>query len=92
MRFLVRPDYTLLFLMIKHQISYAGLYESHILVLHQGSVEDLSQFYLTNTVSTSSGKSEAGFFKMFFHGPCPHICGPYYTVLLYCVILRLDLY
>ena len=32
------------------------------------------------------GENETGFWAMFFHGPHPPLCGPYYTVLLYCMI------
>ena len=38
---------------------------------------------------SSSGKSEAGFWVMFCHGPCLHLCGPYYTVLSYCMMTSL---
>ena len=31
-------------------------------------------------------ESEAGLWVMFFHVPRPNLCGPYYTVLLYCMI------
>ena len=39
--------------------------------------------------SSSSGKSKAGFLGDVFHGPCLYLCGPYHTVLLYCMILLL---
>ena len=44
---------------------------------------------LTNTASSSSGKSEAGFWVMFLHGPHSNLCGPYCTVLLYCMMTRI---
>ena len=44
------------------------------------------RFYLTNTASLSSGKIEAGFWVMLFRGPRLLLCGPYYTVLSYCMI------
>ena len=37
---------------------------------------------ITNTASSSSGKSEAGFWVMFFHGPRLLLCGSYYTALV----------
>ena len=37
----------------------------------------------TNTASSSSGKTEAGFWVMLFCGPRLLLCGPHYTVLLY---------
>ena len=46
----------------------------------------LSLVYLTNTAS-SSRKIEAGFWAMLFCGPRLLLCGPYYTVLSYCMIL-----
>ena len=40
----------------------------------------------TNTASSSSGKIEAGFWVMLSRGPNLLLCGPYYTVLSYCMI------
>ena len=40
--------------------------------------------------SLLSGKSEAGFWVMFFHGPHPNLCGPYYTVLSYGTVILYD--
>ena len=37
-------------------------------------------FYVTNTASSSSGKTEAGFWVIYFHETYPHLCGPYYIV------------
>ena len=34
-------------------------------------------------------KIEAGFWVMLFRGPCLLLCGPYYTVLSYCMISAL---
>ena len=45
-----------------------------------------AKFCLTNTASSSSGKSEANFWVMLFHWPRLLLCGPYYTVLSYCMI------
>ena len=43
-------------------------------------------FYLTNTASSSSGKIETVFWVTLFCGPRLLLCGPYYTVLSYCMI------
>jgi len=43
-------------------------------------------FYLTNTATLPCERSEAGFWVIFFRGPCPNLGGPYYTVLSYCII------
>ena len=48
-------------------------------------------FYLTNATISSNERIEAGFQGIFCHRPCPHLHGPYFTVLCeilwYCVIL-----
>ena len=36
-----------------------------------------------------AGLIEAGFWVMLFRGPRLLLCGPYYTVLLYCMITKL---
>ena len=41
---------------------------------------------LTYTASSSSGKIEAGFWVMLFHGPRLLLCGPYYTALSFCMM------
>ena len=43
-------------------------------------------FYLTTTASSLSGKIEAAVWVMLSCGPRLLLCGPYYTVLSYCMI------
>ena len=38
--------------------------------------------------SSLSGKTEAGFWLMLFRGLCLLLCGPYYTVLSYCIFIN----
>jgi len=55
---------------------------------HFGSIWRLvwAWFYQTNTAILLNERIETGFWGKFCRRPCPHLPGPYYTVLWYCMI------
>ena len=52
----------------------------------------LSFTHLTNTVSSLSGKIEAGFQVILLDGPCLLLGGPYYEPLLWFMIRSMDMH
>ena len=60
-------------------------FRSNLLKAFRVNLKACSSFVFP--ASLLPGKSKAGFWVVFFHRPCLLLCGPYYTVQSYCMML-----